>query len=159
MTSLSACQSHPSPSYRNVSPQWECVTAMGMCHRNGPHGNRWSPFPVVWQLRGGSPLAHCYGCFVPQGPTLTMRIHQYSLMRDVIATLQRPRQPASMWKSPPLVVMNNFVGQVASNTSDTAISEDVLSKWKSCSEQVVDSSIRRTRLELLTSCRLACCVE
>lgn len=43
-----------------------------------------------------------------QGPTLTMRIHGYSLMRDVIATLQRPRQPASMWKSSPLVVMNNF---------------------------------------------------
>lgn len=39
-----------------------------------------------------------------------MRIHAYSLMRDVTATLQRPRQPASMWKSPPLVVMNNFGG-------------------------------------------------
>lgn len=49
-----------------------------------------------------------------QGPTLTMRIHEYSLMRDVIATMQRPRQPASMWKSPPLVVMNNFVGQASS---------------------------------------------
>ncbi|EIE18463.1 Brix-domain-containing protein, partial [Coccomyxa subellipsoidea C-169] len=47
----------------------------------------------------------------PRGPTLTMRIHAYSLMRDVTATLQRPRQPASMWKSPPLVVMNNFGGQ------------------------------------------------
>ena len=45
-----------------------------------------------------------------QGPTLTMRIHEYSLMRDVLATLVRPRQPASMWKAPPLVVMNNFSG-------------------------------------------------
>ncbi len=43
-----------------------------------------------------------------QGPTLTMRVHSYSLMRDVIGTLQRPRQPASMWKASPLVVMNNF---------------------------------------------------
>ena len=45
-----------------------------------------------------------------QGPTLTMRVHEYSLMRDVLATLARPRQPASMWKAPPLVVMNNFGG-------------------------------------------------
>jgi ribosome biogenesis protein SSF1/2 len=37
-----------------------------------------------------------------------MRIHEYALMRDIIATLQRPRQPASMWKSSPLMVMNNF---------------------------------------------------
>ena len=39
-----------------------------------------------------------------------MRVHEYSLMRDVLATLARPRQPASMWKAPPLVVMNNFGG-------------------------------------------------
>ena len=45
-----------------------------------------------------------------QGPTLTMRVHEYSLMRDVLATLARPRHPASMWKAPPLVVMNNFGG-------------------------------------------------
>jgi hypothetical protein len=43
-----------------------------------------------------------------QGPTLTMRIHEYSLMRDVLAATARPRQPASMWASPPLVVMNAF---------------------------------------------------
>lgn len=46
-----------------------------------------------------------------QGPTLTMRIHTYSLMRDVIASQLRPRQPDSLWKTSPLVVMNNFSGQ------------------------------------------------
>ena len=46
-----------------------------------------------------------------QGPTLTMRIHEYALMKDVTATLLRPRQPDSMWKAPPLVVMNNFAGR------------------------------------------------
>jgi ribosome biogenesis protein SSF1/2 len=40
-----------------------------------------------------------------------MRIHTYSLMRDVIASQQRPRQPDSLWKTSPLVVMNNFSGQ------------------------------------------------
>ncbi len=49
-------------------------------------------------------------CCDVQGPTLTMQIHEYSLMKDVTATLLRPRQPDSMWKAPPLVVMNNFAG-------------------------------------------------
>ena len=39
-----------------------------------------------------------------------MQIHEYALMKDVTATLLRPRQPDSMWKAPPLVVMNNFAG-------------------------------------------------
>ena len=39
-----------------------------------------------------------------------MRIHEYSLMRDVVASQQRPRLPDSLWKSSPLVVMNNFAG-------------------------------------------------
>lgn len=46
-----------------------------------------------------------------QGPTLTMRIHQYSLMRDVAASQLRPRLPESLWKTAPLVVMNNFAGE------------------------------------------------
>ena len=49
--------------------------------------------------------------FEVQGPTLTMRIHHYSLIREVVAAQRRPRQPDSLWKTSPLVVMNNFVGQ------------------------------------------------
>lgn len=30
---------------------------------------------------------------VPRGPTLTMRIHQYALQRDVLTSQQRPRAP------------------------------------------------------------------
>lgn len=44
----------------------------------------------------------------PRGPTVTLRIHEYSLMRDVLSSLQRPRCPQSMWTSHPLVVMNSF---------------------------------------------------
>lgn len=44
----------------------------------------------------------------PRGPTLTLRIHEYALIRDVLSTQQRPRAPQSMWLGPPLVVMNNF---------------------------------------------------
>jgi ribosome biogenesis protein SSF1/2 len=44
----------------------------------------------------------------PRGPTLTLRIHEYSLIRDVLSSQQRPRAPQTMWLGPPLVVMNNF---------------------------------------------------
>ena len=47
-------------------------------------------------------------CRTPRGPTLTMRIHEYALIRDVVAAQQRPRLPPAMWLGPPLVVMNNF---------------------------------------------------
>ncbi len=45
-----------------------------------------------------------------QGPTLTMKIHAYSLMRDVIAAQQRPQVPPTLWHTAPLLVMNNFRG-------------------------------------------------
>mmetsp|Transcript_8071 Transcript_8071/g.23132 ORF Transcript_8071/g.23132 Transcript_8071/m.23132 type:complete len:443 (+) Transcript_8071:168-1496(+) len=44
----------------------------------------------------------------PRGPTLTMRIHNYSLMRDVLGAKQHPHCPPDMFHHPPLVVMNNF---------------------------------------------------
>jgi ribosome biogenesis protein SSF1/2 len=44
----------------------------------------------------------------PRGPTLTMRVHQYALIRDVLSAQARPRAPQSIWQGPPLVVMNNF---------------------------------------------------
>lgn len=46
--------------------------------------------------------------FHVQGPTLTMRVHEYALMRDIAAAQPRPRAPASLWSAPPLLVMNNF---------------------------------------------------
>jgi ribosome biogenesis protein SSF1/2 len=45
-----------------------------------------------------------------QGPTLTLRIKSYSLMRDVIAAQARPRMPQNAFKTPPLLVMNQFKG-------------------------------------------------
>jgi len=44
----------------------------------------------------------------PRGPTVTMKIHAYSLMRDVLGAQQRPHCPSSMFHHQPLVVMNNF---------------------------------------------------
>ena len=39
-----------------------------------------------------------------------MRIHSYSLMRDVVAAQQRPQIPSTLWHTAPLLVMNNFKG-------------------------------------------------
>jgi Brix domain len=47
-------------------------------------------------------------CRCLQGPTLTMRVHEYALMRDVAGAQPRPRAPSSLWAAPPLLVMNNF---------------------------------------------------
>eukprot|EP00877_Chromochloris_zofingiensis_P011512 jgi/Chrzof1/6614/Cz19g02210.t1 len=47
----------------------------------------------------------------PRGPTLTLRIASYSLVRDVASSQARPRIPQNAFKTPPLLVMNNFSGQ------------------------------------------------
>lgn len=39
----------------------------------------------------------------PQGPTLTFKIHQYSLASDIAQSQLRPRCPQDLFKSPPLV--------------------------------------------------------
>jgi len=40
----------------------------------------------------------------PQGPTLTFKIHQYSLASDIAQSQLRPRCPQDLFKSPPLVI-------------------------------------------------------
>ncbi len=47
----------------------------------------------------------------PQGPTLTMRIRGWSLMRDVQSAQARPRAPQSAFATPPLVVLSGFQGE------------------------------------------------
>ncbi|KAL6757899.1 Brix domain-containing protein [Haematococcus lacustris] len=47
----------------------------------------------------------------PRGPTLSLRILSYSLMRDVQSAQARPRVPPNAFKTPPLVVLNGFAGQ------------------------------------------------
>ena len=46
----------------------------------------------------------------PKGPTLTFRIQQYSLMKDVLAAQQKPRSPGQEYLFAPLLVLNNFTG-------------------------------------------------
>ncbi|KAJ4897483.1 Peter Pan-like protein [Raphanus sativus] len=44
----------------------------------------------------------------PQGPTLTFKIHQYSLASDIAQSQTRPRCPPDLFKSPPLIVLSGF---------------------------------------------------
>ncbi|KAK9864546.1 hypothetical protein WJX84_005879 [Apatococcus fuscideae] len=46
----------------------------------------------------------------PRGPTVTLKIHEYALIRDVVGTQQRPRTPDTIWKNSPLVVMSSMGG-------------------------------------------------
>ncbi|KAJ7520797.1 hypothetical protein O6H91_19G023400 [Diphasiastrum complanatum] len=45
---------------------------------------------------------------LPHGPTLTFKIHAYSLAADIAREQARPRAPASIFQNPPLVVLNGF---------------------------------------------------
>ncbi|KAK9726321.1 hypothetical protein RND81_05G205800 [Saponaria officinalis] len=44
----------------------------------------------------------------PQGPTLTFKIHQYSLAVDVAQSQLRPRCPPDLFKNSPLLVLSGF---------------------------------------------------
>ncbi|GAA0186135.1 RNA metabolism protein [Lithospermum erythrorhizon] len=44
----------------------------------------------------------------PQGPTLTFKIHEYSLASDIAKSQVRPRCPPDLFKTPPLIVLSGF---------------------------------------------------
>ncbi|CAD6991138.1 protein Peter pan isoform X1 [Ceratitis capitata] len=47
---------------------------------------------------------------MPRGPTLTFKVHQFTLARDVLSTSKRQFVDEDMFKHSPLVIMNNFTG-------------------------------------------------
>jgi ribosome biogenesis protein SSF1/2 len=48
---------------------------------------------------------------VPRGPTLTLAIHEYTLAADIAAASSNYSAPPGIFKTAPLVVLNNFVGE------------------------------------------------
>lgn len=44
----------------------------------------------------------------PQGPTLTFKIHEYSLAVDVVKSQLRPRCHKDLFQNPPLIVLSGF---------------------------------------------------
>lgn len=47
-------------------------------------------------------------CRIPRGPTLTFKIQEYSLAKDVVSLLKKPKTFGSQFKRPPLLVLNGF---------------------------------------------------
>ncbi|XP_030052952.1 suppressor of SWI4 1 homolog isoform X2 [Microcaecilia unicolor] len=45
---------------------------------------------------------------VPQGPTLTFRVKEYSLIKDVVSSLKHHRMHEQQFTHPPLLILNNF---------------------------------------------------
>lgn len=48
---------------------------------------------------------------LPRGPTLTFKVHQFTLARDVLAASRKQYYDEESFQHPPLVVMNNFTGE------------------------------------------------
>ena len=49
-------------------------------------------------------------CRLPRGPTLTFKVHNYCLSKDVISSLRKPNLEQIQYLNHPLLVMNNFSG-------------------------------------------------
>lgn len=47
-------------------------------------------------------------CRLPRGPTLTFKVHNYCLSKDVISSLRKPNLEQIQFMHHPLLVMNNF---------------------------------------------------
>lgn len=48
---------------------------------------------------------------LPRGPTLTFKIHNYSLARDVVSSLKKQVVVDTAFKHSPLIVLNSFSGE------------------------------------------------
>ena len=64
-----------------------------------------SHFMIFAKTEAGTNLRVCK---TPQGPTLTFRVTQFSLMRDVLSAQGHARSPGTEYQTAPLLVMNNF---------------------------------------------------
>ncbi|KAJ3126177.1 hypothetical protein HK098_007809 [Nowakowskiella sp. JEL0407] len=45
---------------------------------------------------------------LPRGPTVTFRVLEYSLTKDVLSIQNRPKSPGAAFRTSPLLVLNNF---------------------------------------------------
>ncbi|XP_056181941.1 LOW QUALITY PROTEIN: uncharacterized protein LOC130143270 [Falco biarmicus] len=76
-----------------------CWGGEGGCMAGAPRGAEHSP-PLV------SPLQKLFR--LPGGPTLTFKVMQYSLIKDVVSSLKRHRMHEQQFTHPPLLVLSNF---------------------------------------------------
>ncbi|XP_070037718.1 peter Pan-like protein isoform X2 [Nicotiana tomentosiformis] len=78
----------------NLNDFWKVAGQMGVTHYLMLSKTDSAPY-----LR----VAH-----TPHGPTLSFKIHEYSLAADVAQSQLRPRCPPDLFKTPPLIVLSGF---------------------------------------------------
>ena len=62
----------------------------------------------------------------PRGPTCTFRVDEYALAKDVARSQLRPKSPGDQFKTPPLLVLNNFGGEDVASTLLTKTFQNML---------------------------------
>ena len=72
---------------------------------------------------------------LPKGPTITFRVKKYSLCKDIVTSLKRPLTYEEQFRSPPVLVMNNFTSPEDSDKSKDINYVDPL---KLCSTMVTN---------------------
>jgi ribosome biogenesis protein SSF1/2 len=50
-------------------------------------------------------------CKLPRGPTMTFKIHNFSLARDVVSSLKKQNVVEAAFKHSPLIVLNSFTAE------------------------------------------------
>lgn len=48
---------------------------------------------------------------MPRGPTLTFKIHQFTLTRDIISSTKKQYADENVYSTAPLVILNSFTGE------------------------------------------------
>jgi len=80
-------------------------------------------------------------CRLPRGPTLTFKVNEYSLMKDVISILKRPKSLDQQFKHPSLAVLNGFSNEEAHTKLMSTVFQNMFPPLKV--QKVKLSNIRR----------------
>ncbi|KAL1311386.1 hypothetical protein AAFC00_001554 [Neodothiora populina] len=64
----------------------------------------------------------------PRGPTLHFRVDKYSLCKDVLKSMKRPKSDSAGYLTSPLLVMNNFIQATTEATEDESKSTNPIPK-------------------------------
>ena len=70
-------------------------------------------------------------CRLPHGPTLTFKILEYSLSKDIVSIQKRQNTYDKQYLTHPLVVLNNFAGEELKLKLMTSMFQNMLRKIKS----------------------------
>ncbi|KEF60725.1 uncharacterized protein A1O9_02286 [Exophiala aquamarina CBS 119918] len=68
---------------------------------------------------------HLRVALAPRGPTITFRLDRYALAKDIAKAQKHPRGGGKEYQTPPLLVMNNFASQTATDAGADPIKKQL----------------------------------